>query len=86
MIMAGIMNTLWDESSELEDEMLTPHPILSDDYTAHDMTKLDETIEKAEENEKIIEESLMWFLVLWVVGGGLGVVGAGGFFALCSTL
>ena len=44
--MAGIMNTLWDESSELEDEMLTPHPILSDDYTAHDMTKLDETIEK----------------------------------------
>ena len=56
--MAGIMNTLWDESSELEDEMLTPHPILSDDYTAHDMTKLDETIEKAEENEKIIEESL----------------------------
>ena len=31
--MAGIMNTLWDESSELEDEMLTPHPILSDDYT-----------------------------------------------------
>ena len=37
--MAGIMNTLWDESSELEDEMLTPHPILSDDYTAHDMTK-----------------------------------------------
>jgi hypothetical protein len=58
MIMAGIMNTLWDESSELEDEMLTPHPILSDDYTVHDMTKLDETIEKAEENEKIIEESL----------------------------
>ena len=56
--MAGIMNTLWDEISELEDEMLTPHPILSDDYTAHDMTKLDETIEKAEENEKIIEESL----------------------------
>ena len=54
--MAGIMNTLWDESSELEDEMLTPHPILSDDYTAHDMTKLDETIEKAEENEKIIED------------------------------
>ena len=58
MIIAVIMNTLWDESSELEDEMLTPLPILSDDYTAHDMTKLDETIEKAEENEKIIEESL----------------------------
>ena len=56
--MAGIMNTLWDESSELEEELLTPHPFLSDDYTVHDMTKLAETIEKAEENEKIIEESL----------------------------
>ena len=56
--MAGIMNTLWDESSELEDEMLTQHPILSDDYTAHHMTKLDETIEDADENDKIIEESL----------------------------
>ena len=52
--MAGIMNTLWDESSELEDEILTPRPVLSDDYT----TKLDETIEDADENDKIIEESL----------------------------
>ena len=34
--MAGIMNTLWDESSELEDEMLTPHPILSDDYRSEE--------------------------------------------------
>ena len=56
--MAGIMNTLWDESSELEDEILTPRPVLSDDYTTHDVTKLDETIEDADENEKIIEESL----------------------------
>ena len=38
--MAGIMNTLWDESSELEDEILTPRPVLSDDYTTHDVTKL----------------------------------------------
>ena len=51
--MAGIMNTLWDESSELEDEILTPRPVLSDDYTTHDVTKLDE-----DENDKIIEESL----------------------------
>ena len=56
--MAGIMNTLWDESPEPEDETLTPHPILCDDYTSHDVTELDETIEKADENEKIIEESL----------------------------
>ena len=46
--MAGIMNTLWDESSELEDETLTPRPVLSDDCTSHDVTKLDETIEEAE--------------------------------------
>lgn len=56
--MAGIMNTLWDESSELEDEILTPRPVLSDYYTTHDVTKLDETIEDADENDKIIEESL----------------------------
>ena len=56
--MAGIMNTLWDESSELEDESLTPRRVLSDDYTTHDVTKLDETIEDADENDKIIEESL----------------------------
>ena len=56
--MAGIMNTLWDESSELEDEILTPRPVLSDDYPTHDVTKLDETIEDADENDKIIEESL----------------------------
>jgi len=86
MIMAGIMNTLWDESSELEDEMLTPHPILSDDYTAHDMTKLDETIEKAEENEKIMKNvykrcEIIVFVPVFLVGGG-----PAGFFALCSTL
>ena len=57
--MAGIMNTLWDESSELEDEILTPRPVLSDDYTTHDVTKLDETIEDADENDKIIEESFL---------------------------
>ncbi len=56
--MTGIMNTLWDESSELEDEILTPRPVLSDDYATHDVTKLDETIEDADENDKIIEESL----------------------------
>ena len=56
--MAGIMNTLWDESSELENETLTPRPVLSDDCTSHDMTKLDETIEEADENEEIIEDSL----------------------------
>ena len=56
--MAGIMKTLWDESSELEDEALNPHQILSDDYIAQDMEKSDEMIEEKEENEKVIMESL----------------------------
>ena len=77
--MAGIMNTLWDESSELEDEMLTPHPILSDDYTAHDMTK-------SEENEKIIEESLKPSQDKYFVPGCFVSLRTAGFFALCSTL
>ena len=51
--MAGIMNTLWDESSELEDEILTPRPVLSDDYTTHDVTKLDKSIEHSDENYKM---------------------------------
>jgi len=79
--MAGIMNTLWDESSELEDEILTPRPVLSDDYTTHDVTKLDETIEDADENDKIIEESLKTSQDKLFCPAGCGEgVGARGFF------
>ena len=58
--MAGIMNTLWDESSELEDEGLTPHSILSDDYTSpsDDEKKLDDVIDDLKEVNEIIDESL----------------------------
>ena len=84
--MAGIMNTLWDESSELEDEILTPRPVLSDDYTTHDVTKLDETIEDADENDKIIEESLKTSQDKSFVPGCFVSLRTAGFFALCSTL
>lgn len=43
--MAKIMRTLWDESSELSDETLSPRPVLSDDYTTGDVEDLQETIE-----------------------------------------
>lgn len=84
--MAGIMNTLWDESSELEDEILTPRPVLSDDYTTHDVTKLDETIEDADENDKIIEESLKTSQDKKFAPGCFASLRTAGFFALCSTL
>lgn len=31
-----IMKTLWDESAELENEILSTHSFLSDDYTSKD--------------------------------------------------
>ena len=58
--MAGIMKTLWDESSELEDETLTPHSILSDDYTSpsDDEKGLDDVIDDQKEDDEIIDETL----------------------------
>ena len=58
--MAGIMKTLWDESSELEDETLTPHSILSDDYTSpsDDEKGLDDVIDNQKEDDEIIDETL----------------------------
>lgn len=56
--MAGIMNTLWDESSELADEALTPHSILSDDYITQGIEKSDEIVEEKEKDEKVFMESL----------------------------
>ena len=57
--MAGIMKTLWDESSVLEDEALTPHSILSDDYTSpsDDEKGLDDVIDDQKEDGEIIDET-----------------------------
>lgn len=38
---AKVMKTLWDESSELANESLTPHSILGDDYVTDDNDALD---------------------------------------------
>lgn len=58
--MAGIMNTLWDESSELENEALLSHSVLSNDYTSpsDDEKKLDDVIDDLKEENEIIDESL----------------------------
>lgn len=47
-----IMKTLWDESSELESELLSTRSVLSDDYTSkdNDLQELNA--------EKIVEDDL----------------------------
>lgn len=39
------MKTLWDESAELEDEILSTRSVLSDDYTSGNIQALQEQIE-----------------------------------------
>lgn len=56
--MAGIMKSLWDESSDLEDETLSTRSVLSDDYTSNDIEKEKDIISEKEENEDIIDDSL----------------------------
>lgn len=40
-----IMRTLWDESSDLEDEILSTRSVVSDDYTSGNIQELKERIE-----------------------------------------
>lgn len=43
--MTKIMQTLWDESSELSDDVLANRSVVSDDYTSGDIKDIRETIE-----------------------------------------
>lgn len=54
--MAGIMKTLWDESSELQSETLSTRSVLSDDYTSGDIKNLRETIENNDSLEGSIDD------------------------------
>lgn len=54
--MAGIMKTLWDESSELQSETLSTHSVLSDDYTSGNIKNLRETIENNDSLEGSIDD------------------------------
>lgn len=55
---AKIMRTLWDESSDLSDETLSPRPVLSDDYTTGDIEDLQETIEDSTLKEDSLDDAL----------------------------
>ena len=52
------MKTLWDESSELENETLSTRSVLTDDYTSNDVQKLKDTVEDEKENEDIIDDTI----------------------------
>lgn len=54
--MAGIMKTLWDESSELQREAMSTRSVLSDDYTSGDIKNLRETIENNDSLEGSIDD------------------------------
>ena len=43
--MTEIMKTLWSESSDLEDEMMGTRSVSTDDYTSHNIKKLEDIIE-----------------------------------------
>lgn len=56
--MAGIMKTLWDESSELSEEALSTCSVLSDDYTSGVRQEQSDILNKSEEIEEVIDEEL----------------------------
>lgn len=56
--MAGIMKTLWDESSELSEETLSTRSVLSDDYTSGVRQEQSDILGKSEEIEKVLDEEL----------------------------
>lgn len=52
-----IMKTLWDESSELEDDVLANRSVVSDDYTSGDIKDIRETIEDGNQEADDFNES-----------------------------
>jgi hypothetical protein len=54
--MTEIMKTLWNESSDLEDEMMGTRSVLTDDYTSHNIKKLEDIIEEQKEREDYLKD------------------------------
>ena len=54
--MTEIMKTLWSESSDLEDEMMGTRSVLTDDYTSHNIKKLEDIIEVQKEREDYLKD------------------------------
>lgn len=56
--MAGIMKTLWDESSELESESLSTHNLLVDDSLSSGLDRLKDKSLHAGDDIIITDESV----------------------------
>lgn len=56
--MAGIMKTLWDESSELESESLSTHNLLVDDSLSSGLDRLKDKSLHAGDDITITDESV----------------------------
>lgn len=56
--MAGIMKTLWDESSELESESLSTHNLLVDDSLSSGLDRLKDKSQHAGDDITITDESV----------------------------
>ena len=54
--MTEIMKRLWNESSDLEDEMMGTRSVLTDDYTSHNIKKLEDIIEEQKEREDYLND------------------------------
>lgn len=54
----NIMKTLWDESDDLHDEIMSTNSVLSDDYTSNDIQDLQETIENENIEDGIESDSI----------------------------
>ena len=59
--MTEIMKTLWNESSDLEDEMMGTRSVLTDDYTSHNIKKLEDIIEEQKEREDYLKDEQQTF-------------------------
>lgn len=51
-----IMKTLWDESSDVESEIESTHPLLTDDYTSDDVNEVRKMIEDHEPEVNIEDD------------------------------
>lgn len=56
--MTEVMKTLWSESSDLEEEMMSTRSVLSDDYTSHDIKRLADIIEEQKREDEQLENDL----------------------------
>ena len=56
--MVKVMETLWDESDDLNEESMLTNSVVSDTYMANDKEQLQELKKEGEEDMDVVGESL----------------------------